>query len=443
MENANRILIGVLGSQDLVNQVLHVITSSFPSLHPVARICSEEEAPAAAAALLDQVEALLVTGPALYRRVKDQVITHLPVHAVPLTDTGFISALYRLQKRVQPGRSEAAYSIDSFSTSAVGRIAADIGESPGAFRVYDGPPYPPAEELVRYHAEAFLSGVSQGALTTESEVAAKLGERGIPCEWIKPTDQNITVVLERALLSTETRRSKEAQILVGMLNVDDFGRRLRFKGSEHDIQRFKLDIHRMLIDYVESLDGYLTPLGGDEYLFFTTRGIFERETVGYKTVPLAREIWKSLGLSLSMGIGFGRSANEAGTHARLALRRCKEAGGNTCFIVREDKTLIGPLEMADSLSRDLSMTDPALLRKAEEAGMTSAYLSRLLATVARTSKLEYEVHDLAAILGITVRSTHRLLLQWMDHDLITIAGSVKVPKGRPKQLFRLSFLEDV
>jgi hypothetical protein len=146
-------------------------------------------------------------------------------------------------------------------------------------------------------------------------------------------------------------------------------------------------------------------------------------------------------VSLSMGIGFGRSANEAGTHARLALRRCKEAGGNTCFIVREDKTLIGPLEMADPLSRDLSVTDPVLLKNAEVAGMTSAYLSRLLTNVARTSKLDYEVHELANILGVTVRSTHRLLLQWMDHGLISIAGYVKVPKGRPKQTFRLQFLK--
>ncbi|GGA00069.1 hypothetical protein GCM10008018_52900 [Paenibacillus marchantiophytorum] len=443
MDIANRIAIGILGPEALVNKVLHVITSSFPSFHPVARICSVEEAPAAAEELLTKVEVLLITGPTLYRRVKEQVVTPLPVHVIPLTDTGLFSALYRLKSGRWHDSKPAIYSIDSFTASAVGRIVAEIGEAPASFEVYDGQPYPQADELVAFHTAAYESGSTLAALTTESEVADALTKKGIPCEWIKPTDQNITVVLERALLSTETRRSKEAQILVGMLNVDDFGKRLQFKGSEHDIQRFKLDIHRMLIDYVESLDGYLTHLGADEYLFFTTRGIFERETVGYKTVPLAREIWKSLGLSLSMGIGFGRSANEAGTHARLALRRCKEAGGNTCFIVREDKTLIGPLEMADSLSRDLSVTDPELLKKAEDAGMTSAYLSRLLATVARTSKLDYEVHDLATILGITVRSTHRLLLQWMDHDLITIAGSVKVPKGRPKQLFRLSFLENM
>jgi hypothetical protein len=437
----NRIAIGILGPEALVNKVLSVIAMSFPSFQPIAQACSAEDAPRVAEQLLLEVEVLLVTGPTLYRRVKEQIVTHLPVHMIPLTDTGLFSALYRLRSKPLLHATGTKFSIDSFTSSALGRHVKEIGEAPSSFLVYDGVSYPQVETILQFHVDAYQRGTVQAALTTESEVANALAQQGIPCEWIAPTDQNITVALERALLSTETRRSKEAQILVGMINVDDFGKKLQQQSTEHDIQRFKLEVHRKLIDYVESLDGYLTHLGADEYLFFTTRGIFERETVGYKSVPLAREVWKSLGLSLSMGIGFGRSANEAGTHARLALRRCKEAGGNTCFIVREDKTLIGPLEMADPLSTDLSVTDPVLLKSAEDAGMTSTYLSRLMATVARTSKLDYEVHELASILGVTVRSTHRLLLQWMDHGLISIVGYVKVPKGRPKQTFRLRFLE--
>ena len=70
-----------------------------------------------------------------------------------------------------------------------------------------------------------------------------------------------------------------------MINIDDFGTQALRRNNEHEVQKLKLDIHRMVLDYVESLDGYLTHLGGDEYLFFTTRGIFERETGGYKTIP--------------------------------------------------------------------------------------------------------------------------------------------------------------
>jgi hypothetical protein len=439
-QSDNLIPIGVLGAESMVRKVLKVISASFPSFRPVPLVCpKEEDAPRLALAAMPEVEVLLLTSPGLYRRLKEEVPSSRPIHHLPLTDTGLYSALYRLGSRLSC--AEPALTVDSFSRQALARIAAEIGEQRTVFIPYEQKPNPSVADLLEFHAEAFRSGRTQAALTLEPEVARGLREWGIPHEWVVPTDSNIVVALERALLSTETRRSKESQIVVGMLNVDDFGKQVQLRGSEHDIQRFKLDIHRLLIDYAESLDGYLTHLGGDEYLFFTTRGIFERETGGYKTIPLAKEVARTFGLSLSMGIGFGRSANEAGSHARMALRKAKEAGGNTCFIVREDKTLIGPLEMADPLTRDLSLTDAELLRTAEEAGMTSAYLSRLLASVARTGKLDYEAHELSAVLDITVRSTHRLLQQWIDHGLIEVSGYVKVPKGRPKQTFRLRFLE--
>lgn len=63
---------------------------------------------------------------------------------------------------------------------------------------------------------------------------------------------------------------------------------------------------------------------------------------------------------LSLGVGFGASANEAGTNARAALRKSKEAGGNVAFIIREDQTLIGPLEMSDPVQNVLSPTDVEL-----------------------------------------------------------------------------------
>ncbi|MBD2843821.1 hypothetical protein IDH44_01340 [Paenibacillus sp. IB182496] len=439
----NQIAIGLIGPEAMLGKVLRVI-SDFPSFRPVtAAADTAEQAAEAAQRLLPDVEVLMLTGPGLlHPAIKEMQPERKPIHVIPLTDTGFLRAFYQLQVLAGVAPSEeAAYSIDSLASSALDKLTAELDERQASFIRYDQALHPGAAALVEFHERHYRSGRSRGALTAEHQVMEILGARGVPCGWITPSSQNIVVALERALLSTETRRGIEAQIVVGMLNVDDFGKQLERHSSEHEIQRFKLDVHRTLIDYVESLDGYLIHLGSDDYLFFTTRGIFERETGGYKSVPLAREISRTLDLSLSMGIGFGRSANEAGTHARLALRHAKEAGGNACFIVREDKTRIGPLEMTDPIQVSLSLTDSELLRSTEDAGMTSAYLSRLLHHVGRTGRLEYEVHELSEVLDVTVRSTHRLVQQWTDHGLVRVAGYVKVPKGRPKQVFRLSFLE--
>src|SRR5690606_8877087 len=129
---------------------------------------------------------------------------------------------------------------------------------------------------------------------------------------------------------------------------------------------------------------------------------------------------------------------------RLALRQSREFGGDICFLVREDRTVIGPVEMSHPMTYELSVTDERFLERAQRAGMTATYLSKLMAQVTRLGKTEYTAAELATILGVTVRSAHRILLQWMDAELVEIVGIEKISvKGRPRQIYRLSFLDEV
>ncbi|MBB6635028.1 hypothetical protein [Cohnella thailandensis] len=432
-----QIKVGIIGTEAFIGLVLRVI-KSFPTFLPVAReAANEKEAVQAAEQLSPEVEALVLSGALSNRAVKLSASLSVPTFYVPLNGAGLYKALF---SAFRAGKLEGGISVDSLTKAMVMRTLTDLGLERTKVFVYDGPAYASPEQVVAFHSRLAESGQCRVAFTGVDQAAEQLHDLSIPCEIIAPSDQDVIVILERALLSTESRRGKESQIVVGMINVDDFGKLAMRRTSEHEVQKLKLDIHRMVLNYVELLDGYLTALGGDEYLFFTTRGIFERETGGYKTIPLAKDAYTTYGLSLSVGIGFGTSANDAGTNARSALRKAKEAGGNACFIIREDATLIGPLEMADPVQAILSPTDAELIKKAEEAGMTSTYLSKLLQHMARFSKYEYKVHELAELLNITVRSAHRLLLQWIDGGLVDIAGYEKMPKGRPRQIYRFTFL---
>src|SRR5699024_3968123 len=127
--------------------------------------------------------------------------------------------------------------------------------------------------------------------------------------------------------------------------------------SEPKNQRLQLDIQRGILDYIESLDGFLTALGSNEYMFVTTRGTFERVSQGYKYFPLIMDIKKQYKVNISVGIGFGVTANEAGTHARMALLQSFDHGGKKCFIVKEDRSVIGPIENNIPLTYPLSVTD--------------------------------------------------------------------------------------
>ncbi|ULL19621.1 hypothetical protein DVH26_05050 [Paenibacillus sp. H1-7] len=437
-QDSHQIRIGVIGPQAVTDKMMKII-ASFPSFAPVPLVFLDvDEAAALAEQIAGQVEVMLLSDSLAHWKVKEHLDRAIPVHHVPITDAGLYKALFAAHLS---GHLTRGISVDTLTETMVTRTLNDLKLPHLQAVVYDGPAYASRSRLVEFHQARYRSGDCSMAVTGIESVAKELTALGIPNEWLVPSDQDIVVALERALLSTGTRRSKESQIVVGLINMDDFGKLAIERNNEHEVQKLKLDIHRMVLDYVELLDGYLTYLGGDEYLFFTTRGIFERETGGYKTIPLAKDVKTTHGITLSIGIGFGRSASVAGTNSRAALRKAKEAGGNACFIVREDGTLIGPLEMAEPVQSVLSFTDAELIQRAENAGMTSAYLSKLLHNRARHGKYEYKVHELAALLDITVRSAHRLLLLWIDNGLVEVAGMEKVPRGRPRQRFAFTFFD--
>ncbi|RIX49425.1 hypothetical protein D3P08_22555 [Paenibacillus nanensis] len=432
------IRIGIIGTKEVVEQIGQVI-KTFPTFTPQFCIVENEtDIPGYAERLSDSVEVILIYGPLAGRRLKAQPKLSIPVHYVPLTEAGLYKALLRA---VKDAKLTQGISVDTLTKVLVTRAVKELDLRQLPYVVYNGPPYASAEKLVAFHQEQYEAGRCSIVLTGVQAVAQQLSGLGIPNLWMGPSDQDIIVSLERALLSTESRRNKESQIVVGIINVDDFGKLVMQRMNEHEVQLLKLDIQRMVLSYVESLDGYMSYLGGDEYLFFTTRGIFERETGGYKSIPLAKDAKQSYSLSLSLGIGFGMTANEAGTNAREALRKAKEAGGNSCFIVREDKSIIGPLEMSEPVRATFAPLDVALVKKAEAAGMTSSYLSKLVAYMSKHEKYEYHVHEVAAMLHITVRSAHRLLLMWLDNGLIELSREEKLPKGRPRQMYRFSFIE--
>ena len=106
----------------------------------------------------------------------------------------------------------------------VKRFLEEIDEQDLKIICYNEASNPTREQLLDFHKDCFNKGLVSGALTGINSVSAELNELGIPNEWMVPTTQDIVVALERALLSTDARKSKESQIVVGLINVDGFGK---------------------------------------------------------------------------------------------------------------------------------------------------------------------------------------------------------------------------
>ncbi|MFJ7826016.1 hypothetical protein [Psychrobacillus sp. NPDC096623] len=442
LNDTSDIKIGIIGPKDLVNESRETLMA-FPNFKPVFRIIEQDsQIHDITKELIKDVEVLMFTEFHAYNIAKQLVDFKIPVHHMPLMGTG----LYRSLFLIKIAYHLTSLSIDTFDKDYVEQILLELEEDNYNLLVYkSNRPSSGINEIVNFHIDNYRSNNSI-ALTGITDVAKQLDNLQIPYQWVTPTQQDMIVSFERALLATDTRRNKESQIVFGLINIDNFKNVTAKYSSEHDVQLLKLKLQQMLLEYIKMLDGHLINLGGNEYSFITTRGIFERETRGYKFIPLLQDVKNELGVTISLGVGFGRTAAESGNHARLALRQSLDLGGNVCYIVREDQSVMGPVDITTYKQYEqynLAITDPQLLDKAEKAGMSASYMTKLMARVSRHKKIEYTAQELASTLNVTIRSANRILLKWTDAELVDIVGEEKVThKGRPRRIYRLSFIDE-
>lgn len=432
---SSTINIGIIGSEWTEAKMKKAL-KMFPNFSPIYLTSNNVyDAPAFTKELSGKVDVILYSGYFPYKLSKEVIPYQLPAHYIPLKGSSLFRALYCLKNSVP---NLHAFSIDTLTRKDINGVLDELGEKMEVFLNNIPLADDAIEEIIEFHHQLFIEKKTSGALTGIKLVSDRLTERQIPNEWILPTEQDIVVTLERALLSTEKRRNRESQIVFGIIMVDQYEKMMKKMESEQHIQRLKLNLHKLLLDYIEQLEGYLTTLNGQEYMFVTTRGVFERVTQGYKFMPIHNEVKRQLKVTLSIGIGFGFSANQAGSHARIALNQATQFGGDKCFIVREDRNVIGPVEMEASVKYPLSITDPKLLYYAGKSGMTAAYIRKLFALLEQKNKNMFTAQELASIFGITTRSAHRILLQWLDAELVEIVGIEKITsKGRPRQVYSL------
>ncbi|MBO1912628.1 hypothetical protein J4G37_48490, partial [Microvirga sp. 3-52] len=150
---------------------------------------------------MNDVEVLIFTEYNAYKSVKKAINFTIPVHHMPLMGTG----LYRSLSIIKSGYSLQCLSIDTVEEKYVEQILLELEED--NYEIFACKGSSQVDEVVQFHIVNYKS-FRAVALTGIQEVSIRLSELEIPNEWVTPTQQDMTVSLERALLATNTRRNK-------------------------------------------------------------------------------------------------------------------------------------------------------------------------------------------------------------------------------------------
>jgi len=420
--------VAVIGPADMVDQAT-AVAGGIPGVRVLPLAYDHEgRAPELYRQAAGQAEVVLFTGPLAYQRTVAEVRASVPALYIPYSAMWLYASLFRVGDRGSLSR----VSVDTMDRRVVEETYRELGIPLLDLYVHEYSGIPDPEILVQFHLDLYRDGKTSHALTCLRRVHGRLRDLGVPCAWLVPSRVAMAEALEKAMLVGEGIRARGMQMVVGLVKIHPDGTTL----TPLQQQRGRLRVYDILLGFVEEIDGHMWYDGGDEYQFFTTRMLFEKSTNFYTSWNLVERLNRA-GVRVSVGVGFGETANRAGANARSALEEAIKTGGNKCYVMTERKRLIGPLG-AGSVAYEVRSTDPGLLDRARELGMAPASLSRVLAVLEGLGE-EFTAREVAAGLHVSPRSANRILGRLQAGGLVEQAGQ-EAPgrRGRPRLVYRLT-----
>lgn len=384
-----------------------------------------------------EVDGVIFTGKIPYNLLNATMVSHTPWVYIDQNYSQLQRTL--LEGVVHHGYDITKASIDSFSLEVVFNAYKEIQlyNEDLDLKVSNHDIFDPhfLDKLKNFHIENIRNHKSYFCLTGITSIYEALSAEGIPCLWLRPTVDTIKNTIESLKLRKKSQISAEREIVVLSVEPDLPDEYALVNENEYQLRLQKNKLAELVTLFAQKIQGAVVETGNRGYLIFSTRNILESETKGLTQVSLLEEVSKSIGSTISMGIGFGTTAREAKYHAVQGMYRARKHGGHQAFVVT-DYNYVGSIKPT---IKEVAITkDDGLLNIADRTGISFNTIYKLHCIVAENKRNRFTPKELSQLLGNSIRSTNRLLEKLEEASLIQITGRQIVGKaGRPSRIFRL------
>jgi hypothetical protein len=383
----------------------------------------EHEAAEKASRLGANVDVCLFASPVPYEYARRAGAINGPATFVPLNGAALRTALLRAS--LDGNFDLTRISLDVLARSDIDEMYAELGLS--AEHLYAREEVASAATLAAFHDRHWRRGETTVALTCVHAVAQRLAASAVPAIMVRPTGSAIRSALHTAALLGAHHRLEEAALAIVVVDVPTLRETARRTAPRYWRDELRLTVHRLLLQDAQRIGAAVMPVGEHCFLVTATRGSLAAVTEGFRVPPFVERAQAELGVELEVGVGMGRSAQEAETHARAALTRAQSGRGQHGFALdREGRALVPP-------PRPSTHVPAAGQPKGIE---TLARLADKLP--AEENSLTVDAEAAGKLLGVTPRTARRLLRVLVEEGLAWPLPPNRSPQpGRPRQLYRL------
>lgn len=383
----------------------------------------EQEATDKVLRLGSAIDAYLFASPVPYEYARKAGVLTMPATYVPLGGASLHEALLRatLDERFDPTRA----SLDVLGRTDVVEAYSEVDLPVDGIQVHEE--LLSTGQLTSFHEGLWRRKATKMAITCVRGVAERLDAIGVPTIRLRPTNSGVRSALQTAGLLGAHHRLEEAQLGVVVVDIPTLRDSTRRSTPRYWRDELRLSLHRLLLQEAHRINATAHPVDDHTFMITATRGSLVAATEGFRQPPFVERIKTELGIAIEVGIGMGRTTQDAEAHARAALNRA-QASRQSFAVDREGRSLV-PAQRAPQRP---GAAEP-LRTKGRET------LLRLSEKIAEEeAPLVVDAENAGRMLGVTPRTARRLLRTLVEEGLAwPLPPNRTLQPGRPRQLYRL------
>lgn len=428
--------IGVIGPNSTVNVIKQVAERDIPDVQFVySRWDFYEESDKQAADFQNDstIDAILFSGPTNYGYALRRVTPTVPWAHLPHSRTAALQAF--LEAQAVYGSDLKAISTDRYDPQLLrGTLEACGIQGTEVYRA----PYDPEEpgyvrKLREFHRDCYRKGLVSACFTSMELIREFLLAEGIPCIRTYPAEEVIREQIYLLQLRNFSARENSGKLAVIAIHFDYvFDDEQDLAIREWEKMRYQNAFKERVYSLAQRMEAAVFGIEMGFFFLATSRNmlmnVFLKSGEHSKLLQFGRQgpeyqTW--------VGIGVGNTMLEAKSRAHMALNRAQADRSGASYLVEDE---VQGLKMPEAGGPSPGEASASYF--AQRIGVsleTLLHLSQVLEREGDTITSE----ALARGLGITVRSTNRIITLLEEAGCVTPVGKRSSGRGRPARVMKI------
>ena len=432
---------GIVGPAGRVEKISRVIRCDFPDIELVPLIYDVyTEAPNIIKYQQPYLDAIVIAGTMPYVLCRQSVQQVIPWECIPRKGSSLLRVL--LETVWLKNYDITNLSFDSVTEDELYEVYEEIGIAREHLRIFAARITPLDSHYLEYvfnfHREKFSTGQVCCCLSPLESVYKDLQAANIPCLLISPTANVIKETLLKLQLSHQIQLSQQSQIVAISIHIDTVNEH-SFFNDEYQCMINKTTISKYVYQFAQRMQAAVVEMASTEFLLISTRYSLEMETNNLENLNLVYEIAQNTASTVSVGIGFGKTAQTAKHGATLGMDRAIKCGGNTAFVVDEIQQAVKQLHCKEQSPAKKPRVDEKFLQISERAGVSVNNIFRLYSVMEDLGQTHFTAAELSKLLSVTPRTANRIITKLEDSGFCTENGKrILSGTGRPSRILKIT-----